>query len=201
MYHCSNLPAGCTSNIEQPQQPELTTDCYVMQSLVCSKEVQKIAELRVLATTLGVTVDDDGTITPAIQLTPDVTNIVSNAVLVKDKVINTGFVPVSIAVAGTATPLQVNLPFQQETNCKGACPEDTLMETTFQLEAVVVQGIPALGIGEAEVLLKVVLKTTLTVTRPVIAKFDNTIHPLQDVVQDRCGNNGMHYLNTSTWCE
>ncbi|WP_062197656.1 hypothetical protein [Massilibacterium senegalense] len=204
MACCSSLPEGCNSLIQPPSPPQLSTDCFVVQSLVCTKEVQKVAELRIPAATLGVIVDITGSITPLIQLVPDLNNIVTNTILIKDKVINTGFVPANITVAGIVTPFQVNLPFQQETDCPGACPEDTVTETPFQVEAIIIQGIAALGIGIAEVLVKVVMKTNITVTRPVIAQFaDATLNPIQDVVPNRCGNSVMNAgmqqnLNTST---
>lgn len=100
-------------------------------------------------------------------------------------VINTGYLPANVTILGVETPLQINIPFQQETHCPGVCPEDTVKESPFKIEAKVTQGIEALGVSAANILFKVVLSTTLTVTRPVITKASN-IKVVRDVNEDRC---------------
>lgn len=166
----------------------LTSDCVVMESVVCKKKLQKVAELDVLAADLGVTVDPvTGAITETVTIEPDLDGATTNITLVEDKVINVGFVPVTVTLNGTAIAEPVFLPFQEETPCPGACPEDTVLETPFQLEAVIVQGIPA-GNFEALVRIKVVFKTHLTVTRQVLAK----AHDFKFVkdLNPRCEDNG-----------
>jgi hypothetical protein len=193
-----NTCPTCNTRISCPPAVELTTDCILVNSVVCTKTVQKVAELTLPAVTIGdiITVGPGGVITPLIQLVPDVTNIVSNVIVIRDKVINTGFLPANIVIAGITLPVSVNLPFQNETDCPGACPEDTVTETPFQVEAIVVQGIEALGISVATIRLKVVLRTTLTVTRPLLAKIPNNLKIIQDVNPNRCANSNIT-LNTS----
>ncbi|MDQ0217140.1 hypothetical protein ELQ35_08580 [Peribacillus cavernae] len=189
----------CEERLPGKCPPKLTSDCFVVNSLVCSREVQKVAELTIPAVTLGdiVVIGPGGVITPLITLQPDLSGLVSNVLLVRGKIINTGYLPANIVIAGVATPLQINLPFQQETECPGACPEDTVTETPFQIEAIVVQGIEALGISVASVRFKVVLRTSITVTRPVIAKLPN-IELVQDANSNRCNGSDVGTMNTSS---
>lgn len=167
--------------------PELATDCVVVDSLICSKKVYKVAELSVPIPTLGdiISIGPGGVITPFITLTPDLTSIVSQTTVVKDMIINTGYLPANVTILGITTPLQINIPFQQETICPGVCPEDTITESPFKMEAKVTQGIEALGVSVANILFKVVLSTNLTVTRPIVTK-NPTIKAVKDVNADRC---------------
>jgi hypothetical protein len=70
---------------------DLTTDCIVVNSLVCTKTVQKVAELTIPAATISdiIVVGPGGVTTPLIRLVPDLSNVVSNIIVVRDKVINT----------------------------------------------------------------------------------------------------------------
>src|SRR5699024_10634513 len=167
--------------------PKLSTDCVVVESLVCSKKVYKVAEIAVPIPTLGdiLSIVPYGVITPLISLTPDIQNIIAQTTVVKDMVINTGYLPANVTILGVATPLQINIPFQQETICPGVCPEDTVKESPFKIEAKVTQGIEALGVTVGSILFKVVLSTNLTVTRPVITKASN-LKVVKDVHEDRC---------------
>src|SRR5699024_9604192 len=126
-----------------------------------------------------------GVISPLITLTPDLNGLVTQTTVVKDMVINTGYLPANVTILGIEIPLQINIPFQQETMCPGVCPEDTVNESPFKIESVVIQGIEALGVSVANILFKVVLSTNLTVTRPIIAK-DSKLKVVKDVNDDRC---------------
>lgn len=167
--------------------PNLRTDCIVVDSLICSKKLQKVAELVIPAATLGDIIDigPGGIITPLITLEPDLSGIVSQMTVVEDTIINTGYLPANITILGISTPLQVNLPFQEETSCPGTCPEDRVEETPFKIDAVVTQGIEALGVGVANITFKVILSTNLTVSRPIIVK-DQNMQIVQDVNPNRC---------------
>lgn len=167
--------------------PKLQTDCIVVDSLVCSKRLSKVAELTIPVATLKVivTVGPGGIITPIITLQPDLSGLVSKVTVAKGMVINTGYIPANITVAGIPTPIQVNLPFQEETSCPEACPEDKVLEPPFKVEAVITQGIEALGVGVANILFKVILSTNLTVSRPVIVK-DPDSQVVRDANPDRC---------------
>jgi len=174
--------------------PVLATDCVVVESLICSKRINKVAEIAIPVTTLGdiITIGPGGIITPLVTLTPDLSGVVSQMTVVKDMIINTGYLPASVTILGIETPLQFNIPFQQETRCPGVCPEDNVSESPFKIEATVVQGVEELGIGVANIVFKVILSTNLTVTRPIIAKMEN-LKVVKDVNEDRCeqsDNNG-----------
>lgn len=186
--HCEESPCyECDFYETNKCPPKLATDCVVVDSLVCSKKIYKVAELSVPIPTLGdiISIGPGGVITPLITLTPDLNGIVTQVTVVKDMVINTGYLPANVTILGITTPIQINIPFQQETVCPGVCPEDTIKESPYKIEAKVTQGIEALGISVANILFKVVLSTNLTVTRPVITKNPN-LKVVKDVNEDRC---------------
>jgi hypothetical protein len=153
--------------------------------------VQKVAETIIPLTELGIVLTPGEPI-PLITLTPDVGGIVQNRTILRDKVVNIGFVPATITVAGVATPVSVSLPFQEHTDCPGACPEDTLIEAPLQVEATIIQPIPLVAVGGvlpgvAAAVFKVILRTTITVVRPLIAKTHHgAFDCLQDVNTNRC---------------
>ena len=130
-----------------------------------------------------------------ISIVPDLANIVINRRVIKDKVINMGFVPTTITVTppgGTAVEVgPFNIPFQLHTDCPGACPEDTVIETPFVLEGTFAQpGISVVvGTGKTELgfVAKAIFRTTLTVVRPVLVDKHGDVC---DVNFDRCDNNG-----------
>jgi len=100
-------------------------------------------------------------------------------------VVITGFLPASITILGIETPLQISIPFQQEINCPGLCPEDRIVITPFKIDSVITQGIEAIGVSVANILFKVLLSTTVTATRPVIVK-DSQMKIVGDVNEGRC---------------
>lgn len=167
--------------------PELVSDCVVVESLVCSKQIYKVAELAVPIPTFGdiISIGPGGVITPLISLTPDLNGLVSQITVVKNMVINTGYLPANVTILGVETPLQINIPFQQETVCPGVCPEDNVKESPYKIEAKVTQGIEALGVSVGNILFKVILSTNLTVTRPVITK-KSDLKVVRDVNENRC---------------
>ncbi|KAB7705982.1 hypothetical protein F9802_13025 [Bacillus aerolatus] len=151
--------------------------------------VQKVAEAVIPLAALGIT-PVPGTPLPLITVTVDTAGIVQNATILRDKVVNMGTVPVTISVAG-AVGLPFTLQFQEHTDCPGACPEDTLIETPLQVEGTLVQpilGATIAGLVDVDVaVVKVILRTTITVVRPLIAKTNHhAFDCLQDVNPDRC---------------
>jgi hypothetical protein len=185
---CSSVPSVCAVTPVTPIPPVLTTDCFVVNSLVCTKEVQKVAEVQFPLTLLPGVQILGGLLSPLVTLTPNLAGIVSNKTIIRNKVINIGFVPATITILGVQTPITVNLPFQAETDCPGACPEDILTETPLQAEAIIIQPVPTSIVGleiAAFVTFKVILRTTLTVTRPIIAQLPGIV-PVQDVNPNRC---------------
>jgi hypothetical protein len=94
-----------------------------------------------------------------------------------------GFVPATITITlrpgfglpdtvSAVVPVTTNLSFQEHTDCPGACPEDTVIETPFELEGTFTQpGVSVVGLGgllTIGILAKAIFRTTLTVTRPII---------------------------------
>lgn len=82
-----------------------------------SDKIYKVAELSVPIPTLGDIIDigPGGIITRLITLTPDIQGIVTQVTVVKNMIINTAYLPANVTILGITTPLQINIPFQQET--------------------------------------------------------------------------------------
>lgn len=176
-----DCPTGCKCHFKKPglKPAKLNSDCFVENALVGTKQVQKVAESTLplsLFAAAGVTI---GSIA-SVEVVPNVENITMNARIIKNKVVNIGLIPATITVNfldGTGA-LQVGLlntaiPFQAHTDFPGACPEDNLTETPLEVEGIFTQeGVPVVdvtGITLAEgIIVKIILKTTITVTRPVI---------------------------------
>ena len=143
---CGSHDSACKCQFKAPRKKAkpLASDCVVANSVVCSKKVQKVAELAIPFARFGFepsTVADLAGV--QISIVPDLANIVINRRVIKDKVINMGFVPTTITVTppgGTAVEVgPFNIPFQLHTDCPGACPEDTVIETPFVLEGTFAQ--------------------------------------------------------------
>src|SRR5699024_7630730 len=85
----------CEFRTQQKCPPSLASDCIVVDSLICNKKIYKIAELSVPIPTLGdiIEIGPGGVITPLISLTPELSGIVHQVTVVKDMVINTGYLP------------------------------------------------------------------------------------------------------------
>ncbi|MFD2657112.1 N-acetylmuramoyl-L-alanine amidase family protein [Gracilibacillus thailandensis] len=172
-----------------------TNDCVVVNSLVGTKSVQKVAELTLPITAFaGLDVLDD---LVAVDVVPNLDEVTQNARIIRDKVVNIGVLPVTITVtiAGVDLPvtLSTSIPFQEHTDFPGACPEDTLQETPLEVEGIFTQpGVPVITgpvVGDlvTGILFKVVLRTNITVTRPVIQDAQGNIC---DVNPNRCNNIG-----------
>nr|QRZ19536.1 hypothetical protein JUJ52_07710 [Virgibacillus sp. AGTR] len=172
---CKRETCKCNFKKPEPKVTKLNSDCFVVNSLVGSKTVQKVAE-----TTLPITLFPNlpviGDIV-SITVVPDLDNITQNARIIKDKVVNIGVVPatISVSIAGVALPdvLTTTIPFQAHTDFPGACPQDMLQETPLEVEGIFTQPgvevVDATGTGLIEgILVKIVLRTTITVTRQVI---------------------------------
>lgn len=192
---CPEEPKSCTCNCNtEPMAPKtahLTNDCVVVNSLVGTKSVQKVAEITLPLTAFdGLGVLED---IVSINVVPNVNAITQNARIIKDKVVNIGLIPatITITIAGIELPVTLNtsIPFQEHTDFPGACPEDTLQESPLEVEGIFTQpGVPVLtgplGVDLVTgILFKVILRTTITVTRPVIK---DSLGHVCDVNPDRC---------------
>ncbi|WP_148359634.1 hypothetical protein [Peribacillus simplex] len=177
--------SDCDCKFRSVRNPvRLNSDCVVVNSVVCSKMVQKVAEITLPLTVFAPApggIPATSTIT-SITVTPNLAGIVHNVRVIRDKIVNIGFIPATITViavstAGVAATFTVtaNLPFQEHTDCPGACPEDTVTESPFIVEGTFAQqGVsfvnftPVPPVIAAGILVKVILRTNLTVTRPII---------------------------------
>ena len=184
---------GCSCKVKEPtfKPAKLSTDCAVINALVGSKTVQKVAEITLPATAFGVADLDD---IISIGVVPNLGAVTQNARIIEDKVVNIGLLPVTLTVTATgAAPVTITtaLPFQEHTDFPGACPQDTLNESPLEVEGIFTQpGVPvvtgpAAGDLVLGILFKVVLRTTITVTRPVIVDGKGNVC---DLNPNRCDN-------------
>ncbi|WP_339145891.1 MULTISPECIES: hypothetical protein [unclassified Sutcliffiella] len=187
---CGSKDSACSCNFtNHTSMAPVNSTCTLVNSVVCSKMVQKVAEITLPITAFaGLGVLDD---IVSINVVPNLSEITQNARIIQDKVVNIGLVPatITISVLGIAPIiLNTSLPFQAHTDCPGACPQDVLQETPLEVEGIFVQpGVPVLdaaGITLIEgILFKIILRTTATVTRPIIVDQNgNTC----DVNPNRC---------------
>lgn len=188
---CGSMDRCRCRNMRQYPEQDMQHDILV-NKVVCSRQVQKVAEATIPLSALGIVLTPGEPI-PLINLTPDLAGIVQNSAILRDEVVNTGYVPATITVAGIPTPITVSLPFQQHTPCPGACPEDILTEAPLEVEGIIIQPVPlaVVGgvVGVASALFKVVLRTTITVTRPMLGKLNHKdLSSLCDVNHHRCEN-------------
>ncbi|MBM7675810.1 hypothetical protein [Gracilibacillus alcaliphilus] len=131
----------------------------------------------------------------SITVTPDLDGITRNARIIEDKVVNMGLIPatVSISVLNIDLPITftTSIPFQAHTDFPGACPQDMLQETPFEIEGIFTQQVPGLDVAGvvtlSGILIKVILRTTITVTRSVIKDAEGN---LCDVDPNRCKTQG-----------
>lgn len=167
----------CECNFKKPQfkPAKLTSDCVVVNSLVGSKSVQKVAETTLPITLFPNLLDIADLV--SVNVVPNLDEITQNARIIKDKVVNIGLVPatISVTIAGVALPdiITTTIPFQAHTDFFGACPQDMLQETPLEVEGIFTQPgvevVNAAGTGLVEgILVKIVLRTQITVTRQVI---------------------------------
>ncbi|MFS0611970.1 hypothetical protein [Lederbergia ruris] len=77
------------------------------------------------------------------------------------------YIPATITVAGLPTTVTANLPFQQHTPCPGACPEDILSVAPLEAEGIIAGSVRRFRKVR---IIVVILRTTITVTRPMIGK-------------------------------
>ncbi|USK42278.1 hypothetical protein [Cytobacillus oceanisediminis] len=187
---CGCAASTCNCNFKKPVTTSpLTSDCVVVNSVVCSKTVQKVAEvtLPLALFAAGLTVED----IIGVRVDPNLTGATVNARLINDKVVNIGLIPATITITalGIEVPLlTTSIPFQAHTDCPGACPEDLLQEGPLQVEGIFVQpGVPVLGLGGLTlvegILIKIILRTNITVTRQLIK---NQHGELCDANPNRC---------------
>ncbi|MFE4813743.1 hypothetical protein ACFQ9Y_21830 [Peribacillus simplex] len=184
----------------------LNSDCVLVNSVVGSKAVQKVAEATLPFTAFTPAIPAGSTIR-SVSVVPNLAGVTRNTTIIRDKVVNIGLIPVAITVTftapGTTTPvltatLATSLPFQEHTDFPGACPEDTVVEPPLVVEGIFAQpGVPVIGttglVSANAILVKIVLRTTITVTRQVIVDSHGGIC---DVNERRCETTTTPTTNT-----
>lgn len=189
--HCNSKPRPCYeceyTYYRRRKAPRLSTDCIVVDSLVCSQTVPLVAEYYTPLTVLGdlVTIGPGGIISPIVTLTPDVDNIVYKITVFKNLIVLTGYLPANITIFGIELPISISIRFQKEINCPGVCPQDDVTVSPFKLKGTVAQGIEPYGVVVGGIMFKAILSTKVTATRPVIVK-ERNLRVVSDVNEDRC---------------
>jgi len=205
---CGSCDSACQCDFKAPARElavPLNSDCFLVNSVVGSKTVQKAAEAT-FPFTAFVPVIPAGSTIVSVAVVPILTGVVRNTTIIRDKVVNIGFIPVNITVTflapGTTTPatavLATNLPFQAHTDFPGACPEDAVIEPPLVVEGIFAQPgvsfVTGTGVVTTDaILVKIVLRTTITVTRQVIVDSHGGIC---DVNDRRCESSTTPTTNT-----
>jgi hypothetical protein len=203
--HHDQSACDCNFKAVRRVASPLNSDCIVVNSVVGSKMVQKVAEFTFPFTAFGALLVAGATIV-SVTVVPNTAAIVHNVRVIKDKVVNIGFIPATVtvnALGPTGLPivpltLTTRLPFQEHTDFPGACPEDTVVEPPLVVEGIFAQpGVPVIGttglISANAILVKIVLRTTITVTRQVIVDSHGGIC---DVNERRCETTTTPTTNT-----
>ncbi|TMN21754.1 hypothetical protein [Lentibacillus cibarius] len=178
----------------KPQHPDQGA---IVQRVVCSKEVQKSAELLLPAALGPLSETGVNGITPGsliggieqllgltggalvnIRVSPDFTAIQQEATVIKDKVINMGYIPATLDVVVTGGTVTLSIPvrifFQEHTDCPGARPGDQIIETDPVVEADFYQDLLTTDASGSTVvnllLFKAIVCSHLTIYRPAIEK-------------------------------
>ncbi|MFD2630496.1 hypothetical protein [Oceanobacillus kapialis] len=166
----------------------------LVEKVICSKDAHKTAEFA-LPVALGPFGGANGILDGLLGLlggvlaggtnvtvTPDYNNIEQRTTVLKDTVVNFGFVPATIDVnlgiglgAIPAGPLSIPIRifFQEHTHCPGARPGDIVFETDPVVEAQLIQ--PLIGSDDGGtvinlLLFKAILRTHITVVRQGIER-------------------------------
>ncbi|WP_349346750.1 hypothetical protein [Priestia megaterium] len=186
---CFDKEDDCCSAHHDPCENTTLVD-----KVICSKDVQKVAEFA-LPAAVGPLAVGDGLIATILALlasiaagavnvrvVPNFNGIRQEVTVVKDKIINLGTIPANlelISVAGlVVATIPIQIFFQEHTDCPGVCPGDTVVETRPIVEAVLNQPLigttPEGGTFINLLLFKAIVRTHLTVTRQVIKSKDGS---------------------------
>ncbi|WP_042220518.1 hypothetical protein [Oceanobacillus manasiensis] len=163
----------------------------LVEKVICSKDAHKSVEfalpvavgpfgfgdglLGLILAILGSILQDGTNIT----VTPDYNNIKQETTVLKDTVINFGYVPaeLNISIAPLIDLGVLSIPirifFQEHTHCPGARPGDLVFETDPVVEAQLLQ--PLIGSDDGSVvfnllLFKAIFRTHITVVRQGIER-------------------------------
>ncbi|WP_404449368.1 hypothetical protein LG307_07145 [Sutcliffiella horikoshii] len=213
--HCKHEKDICCD------KPKRKDEAILVNKVICSKSVQKTAEFALpfaigplgatgvggitpaalaglLNTLFGITVAVEEILAGlvSVRVRPVFNEIESEITVVKDKIINLGFVPafLEVRILGSAVPLlslPIRIYFQEHTDCPGVCPGDTVTETPYVVEATLDQELIQIENGNLVLnllLFKAILRTTITATRPTLVDpYDHDC--VRDVNEHRCDPN------------
>jgi len=198
-HHQHDLCDRCHKDYEFCScKPQYHDQGALVEKVVCSKDVQKTAEFLLPAAVGPLPLDTITDLLGAtfnITVTPDYNGVKQEVTVIKDQVINFGYIPATLNVSGTIPGLDLaNIPirifFQEHTDCPGACPGDQVIETAPVVDAILNE--PLIGNGPDGsfinlLLFKAVLRTHITVVRQGI-KRDGKIC---DLDSRRCDTTGL----------
>lgn len=173
----------------------------LVEKVICSKDVQKTAEF-LLPAAIGPNPLLDlvlGLLAGLVnvRVTPDFSNIQTEVTVIKDQVINLGYIPARLDIEGelvlggvpiVSIPIQIF--FQEHTHCPGVCPGDQVIETRPVVDAVLNQPLLANVGGETVLnllLFKAVIRTHITVVRQGIQRCGK----ICDLDSRRCDTSGL----------
>lgn len=161
----------------------------LVEKVICSKDAHKTAEFT-LPAALGPFGAGDALLTGIlglltglipglvnIRVTPNYAGIEQEITVLKDTVVNFGFVPATIDVIVAGGVVELSIPirvfFQEHTHCPGARPGDVVFETDPVVEAQLIQ--PLIGTDDGGtvinlLLFKAILRTHITVVRQGIER-------------------------------
>lgn len=175
------------------------TEGALVEKIVCSRDVQKTAEFLLPAAVgpnplLDLVLDLLAGIVN-VRVTPNFAGIQSEITVIKDQVINLGYIPATLDIEGTILGLvDVRLPiqifFQEHTHCPGACPGDQVIETAPVVDATLNQPLIASGPNGTSLnllLFKAVIRTHITVVRQGIERNGK----ICDLDSRRCDTQGL----------
>jgi len=181
-HHKQNRCGRCHNDFDRCNCKEHHEQGALVEKVVCSQDVQKTAEFLLPAAVgpnplLDLVLDLLAGIVN-VRVTPDFSNIQSEITVIKDQVINFGYIPATLDVEGTILGIvDISLPiqifFQEHTDCPGACPGDQVIETPPVVDAVLNEPLIATGPNGTSLnllLFKAVIRTHITVIRQGIER-------------------------------
>ena len=142
--------------------------------VVCQEEVQEVGDLEIPAP-VGVTFDPvTGLLEQIVTLVATGLPVLTTTTVLPGKIVNQGFVPVSLFVNGVETVTGLTIPFQGEIECPGVVPGPGVIvqKHDVQIEGFSVGAFTTTvaGVTTVTLVLKVVLALCLIVARETIIK-------------------------------
>jgi|SRR5690625_820283 len=178
-------------------KPQYHDEGALVEKVICSKDVQKTAEFLLPATLGPLTLPANiiallgGLVN--VRVTPDLNNIQSEVTVIKDQVINLGYIPATLDIdlgAPTLTRIPIQIFFQEHTDCPGVCPGDQVIETPPVVDAILNEPLLSTSNDQTVInllLFKAVIRTHITVIRQGIQRNGK----ICDLDSRRCDTDGL----------